>query len=571
MSMTMSRTRIGTWPQFAVTTVLFALVGAPLVLIIWGAFRSGSPLEPSTTYTLDAIRGTYGDLLNGGPFRQATIESFKLALSVLAICIPTGAAISLLLCRSNLPGRALFKILILLPLFFSPLLDIIGWQFLLADRSGLINRLWQQVTGSTEVLFSIYSYSGVILVMSLHVLPYVLLFMMGPIQSLDSAMEEAAEISGATKWETIRFVTLPLLMPSLGACALFIFIVGLEMFTVPFLLGSRLHLDTIAIWIYEYTNGYKPNLALAAAGGSLLLLICAITLYGYRRLVAASGSKYVTVGGRGFKAREIQLGRWRWVFGLMTGAVIFCISVIPMCAVLLRSFLTVRTTNISISDINMRQYERLFSDAQLTGALTNSLMIAITGAFLCTALGGLIGLWNARQKSYVTTGADYLLMTAFGLPGILLGLGFLWTFVSTPVYLTIWILLIAVVTRYSGLAVQGTKAAVLQTDKHLEEAAEIAGASRFFANVSITIPLLKGTLSSIWLMLFLILFREISMTVLLYGPETKTMTILTWNFTTDGDFGMAAALSMFQFTIALCVVAVWKLAGGGSLGRLATK
>ena len=164
-----------------------------------------------------------------------------------------------------------------------------------------------------------------------------------------------------------------------------------------------------------------------------------------------------------------------------------------------------------------------------------------------------------------------MLMTAFGLPGILLGLGFLWTFVSTPVYLTIWILLIAVVTRYSGLAVQGTKAAVLQTDKHLEEAAEISGASRLFANLSITIPLLKGTLSSIWLMLFLILFREISMTVLLYGPETKTMTILTWNFTTDGDFGLAAALSMFQFTIALGVVAVWKLAGGGSLGKVATK
>lgn len=567
----MNPSRFGTGPQIAMGLLLLPLVAAPLALILWGAFRSGSPLDPASAYTLEAIRRTYGSLVSGGPFRQAALESFRLAACIVAICVPAGVAVSLLLCRTDLPGCNLFKVLLLLPLFFSPLMDIIGWEFLLADRSGLINVAWRDFTGSAQPLFSIYSYAGVVMVMSLHVLPYVLLFLMGPMQSLDVSMEEAAEVAGAGRWQTALLVTLPLLAPAIAACALFIFIIGLEMFTVPFILGSRMRMDTLAIWIYEYTHGYEPNLALAAAGGSLLLIVCVVTLHAYRRMIAKGQSRYVTVAGKGFRNRLLHLGSLRWVLGALTAAVILCITIVPMSAVLLRSFLSVRTTTFSVADFNLRQYMRLSADAQLSGALGNSLLLAVTGAILCVALGTLIGLWNARQRTPVTTASDYLLMTAFGLPGILLGLGFLWTFVSTPIYLTLWILLVAVVARYSGLAVQGTKAALLQTDAYLEEAAEVSGASRSFARWRISLPLIRGTLTSTWLMIFLILFRELSMTVLLYGPETKTLTILAWNYTTDGDFGLAAALSMFQFLVCLAVVALWKLLGGGSLGRLAAK
>jgi len=225
----------------------------------------------------------------------------------------------------------------------------------------------------------------------------------------------------------------------------------------------------------------------------------------------------------------------------------------------------VRTTVLDLTSLNFKNFSTLFNSQDILIGLKNSVLLGVATAFICAALGLWISYQIIRQKSKLMSTAEYLVSLPIGIPGTVFGIGMIWAYVGTPLYLTIWILLLAFVTRYMVYGVRMIGNGLSQIDRVLEEAARVSGASPLQSFWQINLPLLKPVLSSMWLLVFMIVMREVSASVILYGVDSVTLPILTWTYLFDGNYGTASALSILQLIIVALIVALCRLTLGTKL------
>lgn len=549
-------------PRAFLLVVVFWICLGPLLSLIYGAIRTGTPGEPGSTFTAEHVRTIYLGLFQSGPWQHAVADSFMLAVSVSIIAVAVGTLLAWLVVRTDLPHKRAFEIVLILPLFYSSLIELIGWTMLASPRSGYINVLWRLMTGTDSTAVDIYTLTGIIFVMSTQFIPYVILISIGQMRSMDGVFEEAAAVAGARLWIIMRTVTLPILLPGIAAAGMYVFVLSMEVFTVPGLLGTRINLDTVAYNLYENVVGFSAKLPLAAAGGTFMLLIAAIALLIYRSLTSM-GQRYVTVGGRGFKSGPIALGKYRAPVLALCCLFVLITTILPFVAVVLRSLMKVRGDTLGA--LSLDNFSDLLSAPYFMPAVTNSLLLSFAAATVCTILGIGLAVWKVRNPDPVVKVCDYLISIPIALPGIILGIGLLWSYVATPLYMTLGILLLVMVTRFTGLGSQVASSGLMQIDRSLEEAASISGASALRARLSITIPILKPVIASMWLLVFLMTARELSASVMLYGIGSETLPILTWKYLADGLYGTSSALAVVQVLGITVVVVLFRLMVGTDL------
>jgi iron(III) transport system permease protein len=550
-----SRTgRLWSWSLLAVVALL---VLTPLGALLYGSLRSHSPGSRRATWTLDNLQSVYGGLFDGGWTQSAALNSISLAVPVMLLACGLGVFLAWAVTRTDMWGRRTFEFLFLLPMLYSPLVGVIGWSVLADPRAGLLNKMWGAMTGSAEPIINIYSYAGIVAVMVFYFIPYAFLLNVGTFRAMDPALEEAAAVSGANLWQRLVRITFPILLGSTAAAALFIFTLALEQFAIPGFLGSHIRFDTLAYAIYLRTNGYPADLPGAAAAGTLLLVLSAVGLYWYRRLTRRS-ERFVTVTARGYKPALTPLGKLKpLVFSTCTAVFVTGVAV-PLAAVLLRSLLPVRSTSLDLSSLGFQNFTQALAAEDITLGLRNSVYLATGAATICAALGLLLAYRLVRRKSGPTAFADYLIAMPIGIPGTVFGVGMLWAYVGSPLYLTIWLLMLAFVIRYLVYGVRTTSAGLMQVDRNLEEAATVSGASPLRTFVFVNLPLLKPVIASTWLLVFMIVMREISASVILYGVNSVTLPILTWSYLIDGSYGIASALAILQLLIVAAIVVVFR-------------
>lgn len=537
------------WSWFLLAVVA-ALVVTPMGALFYGAFRSDSPRAPKAVYTLNKVAEVFGGLFTGGWSQSATVNSILLALPVTLFASILGIFVAWLVTRTDLRGHRVFEIIFLVPMLYSPLIGAIGWSVLADSRTGLLNQFYTALTGLQGPIVAVDSYGGIVWVMVFHSMVYAFIMNVGTFRNLDPALEEAAAVSGANLWRRLTAVTLPMMSASTVASALFIFTLTLEAFAIPGFLGSQISFNTLAYAIYLRTHDYPSDFPGAAAGGLLLLAFTTIALYFYRRLIRRS-EKFVTVTARGYKPARIQLG---WLNPVMFT---FCVLIfligegLPLLAVFWRSLMKVRSVGIDFLSMSMGNYAGLFKLIQVRLAFLNSILISAGTAFLVILLGFLLAhrMVRRKRKDGAITLADYLIAIPLSVPGTVFGVAMLWVFVGTPIYMTVWILLLAFVTRYSVYGVRTLSAGIMQVDKSLEEAALVSGASTARTFLFVNLPLLRPVLASLWLLVFMLSMREISAAVILYGVKSVTMPILTWNYLSDGFYGDASALAIVQIIV----------------------
>ncbi|MBI3067965.1 MAG: iron ABC transporter permease, partial [Betaproteobacteria bacterium] len=332
-------------------------------------------------------------------------------------------------------------------------------------------------------------------------------------------------------------------------------------FAIPGFLGSHIRFDTLAYAIYLRTNAYPADLPGAAAAGTLLLVLAAIGLYWYRRLTRRA-ERFVTVTARGYKPALTPLGKLRPVLFTLCVLLFLAGVAIPLAAVTLRALIPVRTTGLGLGALSLANFSQLFEAEDILLGLRNSVYLAAGAATVCAALGLLLGFRVVRRKGRETAATDYLVAMPIGIPGTVFGVGMLWAYVGTPLYLTIWILLLAFVTRYLVYGVRTLGAGMMQVDRTLEEAATVAGASPLRTFVFVNLPLLRPVIASTWLIVFMIVMREVSASVILYGVNSVTLPVLTWSYLVDGSYGIASALAILQMLIVAAIVVVFRWAFG---------
>ncbi|MCC7346412.1 MAG: iron ABC transporter permease [Variibacter sp.] len=518
------------------------LVIGPIVSTI---MRSVGSSDDYIDFTLANFLGLFTDPL----FQQSAINSAITGLGVTVFASILGCTLAWIVARTDLPGRGIFEIINLVPFFFSPYVGAMSWLYLAAPHSGLLPKLLNPYIGQWISFPDIYSVGGVIWVLTLFYTPYIYLFVIAPMRSMDGALEDAARVHGASLFYTIRKITFPLLLPSLLAGAMIIFVASAGLFDVPLSLAATRNVPMVPIDIFRAVQ-YPSDFGRASAVSAIMMtLTIAIAVIQQRWI---NRKRFDTVSGKGYRPRPVNLGFVGRSLALGIQILYFLVAaVLPIMALLMVSVSPLWTGVFKLSGANFSNFDYVLSEYRLTQvALYNSLYIGLVGATIGVILGGLQAYFIRRGRSRFRGLVEPLLSLPLGIPGIIIGLGFLILLIKTPLYTTIWIIIIACVAHFFPLALRNIGAMILSINPELEQSARASGATWLQTMYYILLPLVRPALIASWLLIFIILIRELGATILLYAQGTETISVALV-ILSEQNFGYVAALAVIQVIMLL--------------------
>ena len=489
--------------------------------------------------------------------QTAAINSLMCGAGAMSISLVLGTSLAWIVSRTNVPGRELFKTLNLIPFFFSPYVGAIGWIFLVAPYSGLMQTTTAAFFGGPIEGPNIYSLAGVIWILSLFYTPYVYLFVISPLQRMDAAFEDAARVHGASFWTTVRLITLPLLQPGLLSAALIVFVTSAGLFDVPLALTATKGIRTMPTEVFALVR-YPSDLGRAAAFGIFITAVTvALTLWQRAHLAKR---RYEIVSGKGYKPRVIELRGAGKAIALTIEIVFLLTSVVlPVLALILVALSPLWTGKFNPANATLANFNYVLFEYSLTRqAIMNSLFLAVTGATIGVMISGLQSYYLVRVRSVFKGFVDALLALPLGIPGIVLSLFFLIFAIRTPLYGTLVILLIAYIARFFPFATRTITAMLSAIHPELEESARANGATWGQTMRMILLPLLRPALIAAWIMLFIIFIRELGASILLYASGTETISIAML-LLSENSVGYVAALALIQLVLLLIGFSLFRL------------
>src|SRR5207249_437453 len=367
-----------------------------------------------------------------------------------------------------------------IPLVIPSILFTVAWILLASPQIGIVNQLIQGWSGLEQPPFDIYSMSGMIWVDGLHYSPMAFLLMSAAFRAMDPSLEESATMSGAGMWQVAWRVTLKLTWPAIFATLLILFVRAIESFEVPALLGLPVGIQVFTSSIYQAVHRYPSQVGLASAYSVMLLAITASGVYFVSRL-SSRGSKYATMTGKGFRPRPIDLGRWRWLTAAIFLAYFLFIVVLPFMDLLwssLQKFYAVPSME-ALSRLTLDPYRTIISYPNIVRSVWNSLLLALSSATIIMLVTSVICWIVVKTKLPGRWLLDNIASLPMVFPGIVLGLAIMILYLYLPVgvYGTIWIMLIAYITRFMPYGLRYNTTSMLQIHKELEESAAMSGAS----------------------------------------------------------------------------------------------
>ena len=537
--------------SIVVGLILAVLVLPPLYFLVIGAITTDEGGQ--TRFTLER----FSMLLSQRGILLSTWNSFVFAIGSAILALIIGGLAAWLVERTNAPLKSLTYLTNVIALGTPYVLYTSAWLLLLS-RSGPINTWYRQLTGETGVIINVYSMGGMILIEGLLWSPLVFLLLGATLRNFNPALEEAARMSGATTWGTLRRITLPLSMPAILALSMLVFIRTVEAFEVPAIVGLPGRIHVLTTDIYELMHRtMPPDIGAASALSLILLFIVGALLYWYGRLTK-NAEKFATVTGKSFRPNQIDLGRWRPLAGFALLFYFFLLIVLPafilVWASLLPFYQTFRPQAFPL--LTLDNYRAVLNSPRYISLVVNTLSIALasaTAVMLITAVSA----WLTVRKAPGARVLDNLGTAPLVFPGIVLGVGVMQFFLQVPVgiYGTIWIIVWALVINYLPYGVRYSYAGMIQLHRELEEAAAAAGATPMTGFRRIVFPLLAPSLIAGWLFIFLLATRVLSLPVLLSGPSSQTMAVAMFDLWGNGQGPELAALGL-MWSLSMSVIAV---------------
>jgi iron(III) transport system permease protein len=539
-----------------VVAAIAYLVLVPLAYLVWRTFfAAGQP-------TLDVFRRAYATHGLAGMVANSLV--FGAGATVLAVTL--GTLLAYLVVRTDVPFKATLFTLVLVPLLVPGVLYTISWIFLASPRSGLLNRLLEPLFGPGAL--DIFSMGGMILVEGLHLTPLVFLLLAAAFRSLDPALEESALASGAPLRAVLRRVTLPLVRPALLASAFIVLLRALEGFEVPALLGVPAGNWVFTSRIWRALTAYPADFGAAGAYSISLLALTALGVFVLSRFSPRSPA-LETLTGRGARPRPLALGRWRRPATVAILAYTLVAVVLPL---LMLAYVSTQPfysapSLASLSRTTLGHYSEAVTHEGTLTAFRNSLLVcagAATAVVLVAALAGwLVQRTRARGRWLV----DGLASLPIAVPGVVLGAALLVVYlrVPLPIYGSLWILLIAYVTRFLPYGMRYVSVSMTQLSRELEESAQASGASWWQSFRRVVLPLVAPGLVAGWLFVVTVSLRELSSSLLLYSPGNEVVSVRIWQLYQSGQLPELAALGVLMVAglTALTAIAfqLWRRAG----------
>ena len=487
-------------------------------------------------------------------------DSFLFAAGASLFSLVLAVTLAWITVRTNAPLRGLIELTAIVPNIFPPVLIAIAWTLLASPSVGLINAILKGLLGLQQAPLDIYSMGGLIFVEGLILAPLAFLIVSAALRGMDPSLEESARMLGSSQWRVLRTVTLPLVRPAILAALTLNFVRALESFDTPAIIALPARIEVFTTKIYrEALAAYPPDYNLAATYGVSLLVIALVFVFLYRRFTSRV-EMFATVTGKGYRPGTIDLGRWRIAAAAIAAGILALIVLLPVLMLFLTSLLpyyhvpTLETLRLA----TLKHYVYIFANERVYHALGTSLFLAVAGATVAMALAALTAYITVKTRVRGRGLLEMLTFLPWAFPSTALAIGLLWGYVRLPVpiYATIWILLIAYVTRFLPYGLRSVTSTIVQIHHELEEASRAAGGGFGITLRRIVFPLLRPGLIAGWILLATIFMREFSLSLFLYTPTSEPVGPLLYFLWLDGLTGPLAALGMLVSAVSAVLVLV---------------
>ncbi|MEX0802639.1 MAG: iron ABC transporter permease [Candidatus Binatia bacterium] len=543
------------------TLLLIYLTAIPLGTLLYGSILTLPIGEPENSFTVQNYIDAYIDkeLL---PLLGNSL-SFAIGSTLLAFLI--GTYLAWINERTNTPLKKVFMVVALIPFIIPGVLNTIAWILLLSPKIGLINLGLKEIFNLQSSPLNIYSMWGMIWVEALHSYPLVFVLMSAAFRNMDTTLEEAALTSGSSTLATLRRITLPLMYPAALGVLLIKFVRGMEGFEVPAFIGLPANIHVFTSKIYLATRQFPPAHGTAGAYAVILLAISILGVFLYQKFTRGE-QRYATVTGKGYRPRVIDLGHWKYVT-FASAFVIFLLAVaLPMLILLWASFIPyygIPSAKL-VASLTLDNYKYVLNYPTAVDAFRNSFYLSVGSATFVMLLTSLIAWITVKSKIPGRAILDTVAFIPIAVPGIVLGLSLLWFYliVPIPIYGTIWILLLAYVTKYMPIGIRASSASMIQIHKELEEASFASGGSWLQTFGRVILPLLMPGFIAGWIYISVISLRELSTSILLYSHDTIVVSILAFDLWDTGQYNYVAALGIIMVIVMIAMVYFARIVGG---------
>jgi iron(III) transport system permease protein len=555
--------RLNLWQHGIFFLVLF-LVLAPLAFLVLGSF---STARLPGDFSLDQMGLVNYLKVYSDP---GTIEIFTNTVIYVGgsslVGISLAVALAWLVERTNVPGKLWIYAGVPMTLAVPGMLQAMAWVLLLSPRIGFINQLLKDIFGPNALVIDVYSLGGMVFLEGLRLVPTAFLMLVPLMRSMDPALEEAAAVSGARPFSTMRKVTLRLLAPALVAVLIYQAMTALEVFEIPGILGlpAGIYVFSTKIYAIVRTATFLPVYGQANALAMVYLVIAVATTYLYTRMISRA-ERYTIITGKGYRPRQFDLGKWR--MPAFAGALLFLFLsiILPFLVFVYTSFLPyLQAPSWKVFNImTLKNYRLLAEYGEVASALKNTVVMVATTATATVVLSFLVSLVIVRSKFWGRKLLDQLSFMPHAIPGIVMGIAFFWLFLKLdfeflPLYGTVWAISIGFTISFLSYGTRSMNAALLQIHKELEEAAYVSGAPPWRTMWRIFVPLLMPTLVGVWIWVVLHAVRIAGLPLILYeGPKNQVLAILIWNMWDEGYVPAVAAIgTLLMITLLLLTLAV---------------
>ncbi|GIL34118.1 iron ABC transporter permease [Phycicoccus sp. DTK01] len=543
------------WP-WLILAVLAYLVLTPLVMLQVTALGGGAS-------------GYQRALATPGLSR---ILLMTVALAVGSVLIALVSGVTLAWMSTRLPRRLEWlSVLPLLMIVLPPVSTVIGWAMLLAPRSGVVNQWlrmlpwWQPAPGTiASGPIDVYSAPWIIIITGLSITSFVYVFLRAGLMNIGNDVIEASRVSGAGSFRTFVSVVLPLVRPSLVYGTAVALLLGLGQFTAPLLLGTQRNIDVLSTRVYRFA-GMPPTDYAAAAAIATPLLVVGLLAVVVQRASLANGQRFVSdAGGKG-TGRQGSTS----ITAAVVIAVFSVVSVaLPLAALVAASLSPFWTGQLRPSLWTLANFERVFQDSQLVNGMQTSLITSTTAVAIAIPLGYLVTeiVHRRRGGRFVRGGADLLVGLPLGVPAVVFGAGFLFTYTRPPLVLygTNWVLILVYVTLMLPYTVRLQMAARMSLGDSYEAAARVSGAGVLRTHLGIILPMMRGAIGGAAALMFVLLSHEFTASLLVRSTRTQVLGTVLYDYWTNTSYPLVAAIALVMFGITAVGVVLAVLVGGRS-------
>ena len=560
----LTRLNLFQWGVFL--AVCFAVL-TPLLFLVLGSFSANDlPTEFSfDALTLDHYRKVW---LDPGTY-TIFYNTFVYVTGATAFGISMAAVLAWLVERTNIPGKIWIYAGVPMTLAMPGMLQAMAYVLLLSPRIGFLNKAIEPL-GLGPI--NIYSLGGMIFIEGLRLVPTAFLMLVPLLRSMDPALEEAAAMSGANPRSTLRKVTLRLMLPGLLAVTIYQCMTALEVFEVPGILGlpASIYVFSTKIYTVLHSASADPQYGDANALAMIYVLIAIAATWLYARIIVRS-ERFTIITGKGYRPKVLDLGRWR--YGAVMLALVFMLFsiILPFLVLLYVSFLPYLQVPslLAFQNMSFEHYIELWETSTLGQVLRNTVYLIVITSTLTVVVSFLISLVIVRSKFRGRRFLDQLSFLPHAIPGIVMGLAFLWLFlqagkIGIDIHGGILAMSIAFTVGFISYGTRSMNAAILQIHHDLEEAAYVSGADRLRTMLRVFFPLLLPTFVGVWIWAMLLAVRNAGKPLVLYeGSENQVLSILIWNMWDGGEIEAVGAIGALLIVTLLIITLMLRRLGFG--------